>query len=327
MNVNLEYDTIDQQGEEDDDEFPTKHLIITLENNIKTDGNYFTTPLFPDECTRTSKLYDQFFSSPPSPYFLKLSKFFFFAFTLIFFFHWYVRFMDFENDEDYFLLDFWKYDSMSVILDLSAWFFIGRLSSKRGIDTIETISITFLSAWFMSKLSDFDWARYSLSMYYINCRWPLTLKIVAVGVLLILTLLVSLHAHHAASKNFLFAKLLEMSFLMSLFLGPVIANDQLHLHHWFIAFLLGPHASFDVWWSRATHAFLLGMYLNGIAVYGRDPILGCNYGYYVSENQQCSYFECYYQYDDDTNSTNPIPYVVSDWRNCSSPPPRVPHTS
>jgi hypothetical protein len=32
------------------------------------------------------------------------------------------------------------------------------------------------------------------------------------------------------------------------------------------------HFNFDVWWSRVV-GLVLGCYINGIAVYGRDPVL------------------------------------------------------
>ena len=41
---------------------------------------------------------------------------------------------------------------------------------------------------------------------------------------------------------------------------------------WFLAAALPRYAP---WWSRATQAWFIGGYLNGIAVYGRDPVLAC----------------------------------------------------
>jgi hypothetical protein len=55
----------------------------------------------------------------------------------------------------------------------------------------------------------------------------------------------------------------------------------------FVGWLFGMHANFDVWWSRATMAYFFGMYVNGIAVYGRDPLLTCEYAYFVSKDQGC----------------------------------------
>jgi hypothetical protein len=34
-------------------------------------------------------------------------------------------------------------------------------------------------------------------------------------------------------------------------------------------------------------AYFFGMYVNGIAVYGRDPLLTCEYANFVSKDQGC----------------------------------------
>jgi hypothetical protein len=89
----------------------------------------------------------------------------------------------------------------------------------------------------------------------------------------------------------------------------------------FAGWLLGMHCNYDVWWSRAVMAWCWGMYINGIAVYGRDPVLTCEYAYFVASDNRCPFV--------DKNSSNlftgmelflmgdnmPPP---DDWRNCSS---------
>jgi hypothetical protein len=88
--------------------------------------------------------------------------------------------------------------------------------------------------------------------------------------------------------------------------------------------MVGMHANLENWWSQMVQAFLWGQYLNGIAVWGRDPILTCAYGYFVSTNIHCAYMQCFYdQHDDDddtsgTNTTGYKPFVEADWRNCSA---------
>jgi hypothetical protein len=79
------------------------------------------------------------------------------------------------------------------------------------------------------------------------------------------------------------------------------------------------HANIDTWWSKVTMAYFWGMYVNGIAVYGRDSLLTCDYANFMMKDQQCpmenndnillllmpNFF-----LDDNTHP--------SDWRNCSS---------
>jgi hypothetical protein len=50
------------------------------------------------------------------------------------------------------------------------------------------------------------------------------------------------------------------------------------------------HANLHVWWSRLTMSLLWGIYINGIAVFGRDPILTCAVSLYQSQSrQECPY--------------------------------------
>jgi hypothetical protein len=87
------------------------------------------------------------------------------------------------------------------------------------------------------------------------------------------------------------------------------------------------HFNFDVWWSRAVLAWCWGCYINGIAVYGRDPVLTCGYAYFLSVDQRCPYVSCYLQalahptYHNDTSNHTVVdvkPMVRPDWRNCSA---------
>jgi hypothetical protein len=79
-------------------------------------------------------------------------------------------------------------------------------------------------------------------------------------------------------------------------------------------------------------AYFYGMYINGIAVYGRDPLLTCEYAHFVSQDQHCP------MRSHEDESESPWKHVdvfsllwmifppsfsdhnlhPSDWRNCSS---------
>jgi hypothetical protein len=100
-------------------------------------------------------------------------------------------------------------------------------------------------------------------------------------------------------------------------------SPYFHLHHWYSGFLLGMHCNFNVWWSRAAMAWCWGMYINGIAVYGRDPVLTCEYAYFLSVDQHCPYVQCYVdalkeQVNHTVNNHTVHEMVPVDWRNCSS---------
>jgi hypothetical protein len=98
-----------------------------------------------------------------------------------------------------------------------------------------------------------------------------------------------------------------------------------------IGWLFGMHANLDTWWSQATMAYFFGMYVNGIAVYGRDPLLTCGYAKFITDDQRCPTTSLY------TNEPSEVvkhallealslPFFAifgdgvdpMDWRNCSS---------
>jgi len=127
-------------------------------------------------------------------------------------------------------------------------------------------------------------------------------------------------------------KIVEMLLCTCLFLLPFVTSTYFHPHHWFIGWFLGMHANYDVWWSRATMAWCWGMYIHGIATWGRDPILSCGYAYFMSRDQFCPYLQCYIdslngQHGGEpteppsSNATQPpmVDFTVTpDWRNCSA---------
>ena len=67
-------------------------------------------------------------------------------------------------------------------------------------------------------------------------------------------------------------------------------------------------------------AWCLGMYVNGIAVYGRDPVLTCEYAYFLTVDLNCPYADCYWEaLRHPENATNHVTEMIPvDWRNCSS---------
>jgi len=72
-------------------------------------------------------------------------------------------------------------------------------------------------------------------------------------------------------------------------------------------------------------AWCWGMYINGIGVYGRDPVLSCALAYFYSVDLRCPYIKCYTEAlahpVNDTTTPTPPPVVEMepvDWRNCSS---------
>ena len=138
----------------------------------------------------------------------------------------------------------------------------------------------------------------------------------------LITTLVLLHLRRALQKGVLLIKIMEILLCIMFFVAPLAPSPYFHLHHWYAGWLLGMHCNFDVWWSRAAMAYCWGMYINGIAVYGRDPVLTCEYAYFLTVDQHCPYISCYLEgietISNVTNQTVVKEMITPNWRNCSA---------
>jgi hypothetical protein len=113
----------------------------------------------------------------------------------------------------------------------------------------------------------------------------------------------------------------EVVLTFALFLTPQVTNSQFEFHHWFAGLLFGMHANYDTWWSRATQAWCLGQYINGLAVWGRDPTLTCGYAFYISTRQHCTRLDYgTFWLDEESNEcwtgSTLADYDAPDWRHC-----------
>ncbi|KAL7518265.1 hypothetical protein ACHAWX_003112 [Stephanocyclus meneghinianus] len=220
---------------------------------------------------------------------IKLVKLWTFSIVYILALHDVVRMTATEIDPNYSIEDFFLYDFSSVLQDLLFFFIVGRLySHPSGVDVLYPWGIfASLGAIYPSFIQDFEFLRHSLSLYDMMCNWPAFL-FVYVAVLLILAV--------ALDSNF-------------------------HLHHWYGMWFVGMIANAPEWWSRCLQAFCLGSYINGIAVYGRDPILGCKFAFYRSTNAECSFMQSYVNGSDGESGNQTGHYkdfVAPDWRNCDA---------
>ena len=100
-----------------------------------------------------------------------------------------------------------------------------------------------------------------------------------------------------------------------IFVLPVCRNSSFHVHHWYWSWLVGMHANHDAWWSQAAGAFLWGGYINGIAAWGRDDVLGCERSLYAAVDQRCPFVS--------TRRVAAADVSAPDWRTCSPAPPLI----
>lgn len=224
---------------------------------------------------------------------------------------------DWEIDDAFSLNDFILFDFSTVLLDLTFFFFVGRLYSCRGIDYLYPWGIFItLGAVYASIANEFDFLRHHISMYDMMCGWPVILFIYAIVLVLMAMVLgvALIRSHHC--RNVLRSRIVESIVLTCLFILPYATDDSFHLHHWYGMWFLGMQANAPELFSRSFQAYALGSYINGIAVYGRDPILTCKYSFYLSTNLECDYMQCYGQKTGGNGTF--LPFVTGDWRKCNA---------
>jgi hypothetical protein len=142
----------------------------------------------------------------------------------------------------------------------------------------------------LSGATIFPTLRHSLTAYDIHCLWTWQMwLLVWAGAVPLLVLLVGSHIRHAHREHCLIRKLLELTATLAIWVVPYLSHPLFHLHHWYYGWLCGMHTNFNVWWSRCSMAMFWGIYIHGIAVWGRDPILSCAASLYQSRNGQCPF--------------------------------------
>lgn len=192
------------------------------------------------------------------------------------------------------------------------------------MDQLSWLFWLFASNIFMSVLPQFKFLQESFTLYNMHCTWSWKLWAFVVILAPLVVFDILLHVHYAVRHGFFARKLLELVMAVLFWFLPYASSPYFHLHHWFAGWWVGMHANFDTWWSRATLAWCWGMYINGIAAYGRDPVLTCGYAFFISEQNRCPFLDCYMEGINtpkpDTNETVPLvkPMVKPDWRNCSA---------
>lgn len=216
------------------------------------------------------------------------------------------------------------FDGNLIVLDCVIFFLVGRLWRQRGVDHLGWIIPMVVCNVYFESQPYFPWLSHSLTLYQMHCVWPWQLWIFVMILIPTIGSIVYLHISRAHQKRLLLMKLVELSLCIIFFMAPLAPSPYFHLHHWYAGWLFGMHCNFDTWWSRLAMSYCWGMYVNGIAVYGRDPVLTCEYAYFLSIDQRCPYMSCYIEALEDmaenpNNATTDVQEMIPvDWRNCSA---------
>lgn len=222
--------------------------------------------------------------------------------------HSVIRWLDWEYDQENSLKAILVYQSNLLWLDGAVFFVVGRSPQ---VDTVAWVSTSTAAALFLSWINRFKFLQHAATLYEMHCTWPWMTWVYALFVLLLCIVMVVLHVRYALMKRRLVSKLLEAVTTALAVFGPSLffSSSNFHLHHWLAGWWIGMHLSFPTGWSRICMAWCWGIYINGIAVYGRDPMLVCEYIDYYARDQHCHASEWITLQNDD----EPV-----DWRNCSA---------
>jgi hypothetical protein len=276
--------------------FRALHTQLLPEFELIVEGNYVVDGRFP----------------------IKLLKFVGLTFSMISLIHCIVKRYS-DRDQSLQLRQIWMFEGNLIVTDCVIFFLVGRLWRQRGVDHLAWMVSAILCNVYFESQQLFSWLSHSVTLYEMHCVWPWQLWIFAGILIPLIGALVIFHAAKAYQERVLTIKLMEIGFFILFYLGPTILSPYFHFHHWFAGWLLGMHCNFDIWWSRAAMAWCWGMYINGIAVYGRDPVLTCEYAYFVATDNRCPFVETA------SSSNLSLEYLIqdndmspSDWRNCSA---------
>mmetsp|Transcript_1845 Transcript_1845/g.4857 ORF Transcript_1845/g.4857 Transcript_1845/m.4857 type:complete len:417 (-) Transcript_1845:1638-2888(-) len=214
-----------------------------------------------------------------------------------------------KRDETLGLFQLLVYDGSQITTDVLAFFVVGRLHEQDapGVDTIEFVLplllVAVVQSWAATHLASLQ---HSITPKELKCDWTWPMyAVVFGGCLPLLGGLVLAHAREALKRGTGLRKLVEVGLCLGVVLAPYgVSNDDynnddynddndalrsfVHWHHWYWAWVLGMHCNFHArWWSRLPMSFLWGVYVNGVAIFGRDPVLGCAVSLYRSQSQEC----------------------------------------
>lgn len=233
-------------------------------------------------------------------------KFTLFTVLLLIAVHVLIRKLDWEHDANNTLEAILSYQSSLLWLDLVVFFVVARAPQ---VDTVAWMLVSSTAAVFTSWISRFKFLQHSATLFEIHCTWTWQTWGYALGVFVVCIVLVILHIRHAWKQQRIASKSIEIIVTALAFFGPALAltPSDFHLHHWLAGWWLGMHCNFATSWSQLCMAWCWGLYVNGIAVYGRDPMQVCGYIDYYSQDQHCHALDSMLQTDN-----------AVDWRNCSA---------
>ena len=224
-----------------------------------------TSNIFPDTIYLKVKSHDL----SPNPIYIRFFKFLSLSVLGIAICNVYVEKEDIHRDVSFDRDEFIFVNFYPCILDIFIFFIIGRLYARRGVDCICFILPATLSCYIFTQTDKYDVLSFSLQagQSLTTGNW------IVCGVVALALLYAGVfHVKYAYRDGLLPGRLFELVTTSGLIMSPYLKNPELHLHHWFSAWLIGCHVNQRYWWSFLTMGALWGGYVNGVGTYGRDGL-------------------------------------------------------
>ena len=224
--------------------------------------------------------------------------------------HTIVRRLDWEHDSLNTLEAILLYQSNLLWLDLAVFFVVGR---SPNVDTLAWVLIATVSAIFTSWITRFPFLQHSATLFEMHCTWSWMTWVYAALVAILSVIMVALHVRYSVQHSQVVSKSVEVAGTAFAIFGPslLLSPSEFHLHHWLVGWWLGMHCNFPTVYSNLCMAWCWGIYINGIAVYGRDPMQMCGYIDYYYHDQHC-------HGESAAASTRHHDDTPADWMNCSA---------
>jgi hypothetical protein len=247
---------------------------------------------------KAGRMYDAFaslFSSnltpdtlhPSDKFYFKFLKFLAVSFLSLYIARQYATHFGFGHDASMTLSVFMHNYFFTHLCDATLFYVVSRLSYRRGVDCMNYAIPMFLGGCIWNDIGSIPSLSHAITKDSITDSWEPITFVVFIGFTVLLFAILLLHFKYMRRANILLSRLFEVVATMSLTVLPLCFSESFHLHHWLWAWLVGMHFNLYRPWSFAMNGFMWGLYLNGIALYGRDPLLGCAEVMYAVKSEGC----------------------------------------
>lgn len=223
---------------------------------------------------------------------IRIFKFIFITIWITITLHGVVRAAGWGHDKLYSIQNFMAYDLGGVVLDSFVFAIVSRLHRRNGVDCLLPFFLPMvISAVYVSWSSNEIWfLQNSITLHDMRYTWSWQLYLYAAVCCTLIGVVLCLHIVFSIRDKSYAHRLLEMALIAMVFIipGAVTNHETFHLHHYYSFWMLGMLFSREEWWSQVSMAIAWGQYINGIAAWGRDSVLTCEFADFAAAGNGCN---------------------------------------